>query len=35
MATLNIKKFPDLLYERLRERARANHRSIAQEVAHS
>jgi len=34
MATLNIKGLPDPLYERLRERARANHRSIAQEVTH-
>lgn len=34
MATLNIKGLPDPLYDRLRERARANHRSIAQEVTH-
>lgn len=34
MATLNIKGLPDPLYERLRERARTNHRSIAQEVTH-
>ena len=34
MATLNIKSFPDSLYDQLRERARANHRSIAQEVTH-
>ncbi len=34
MATLNIKSLPDPLYDRLRERARANHRSIAQEVTH-
>ncbi|MEM9173695.1 MAG: Arc family DNA-binding protein [Myxococcota bacterium] len=34
MATLNIKGLSDTLYERLRERARANHRSIAQEVTH-
>ncbi len=34
MATLNIKGLPDSLYDQLRERARANHRSIAQEVTH-
>lgn len=34
MATLNIKGLPDALYDQLRERARANHRSIAQEVTH-
>ncbi|HKK53642.1 MAG TPA: Arc family DNA-binding protein [Myxococcota bacterium] len=34
MATLNVEGLPDPLYDRLRERARANHRSIAQEVAH-
>jgi len=34
MATLNIKNFPDPLYDRLRERARANHRSLAQEITH-
>ncbi len=34
MATLNIKSLPDSLYDQLRERARANHRSIAQEVTH-
>jgi plasmid stability protein len=34
MATLNIKSFPDRLYKRLRSRARAHRRSIAQEVIH-
>ena len=34
MATLNIKNFPDPLYEKLRERAKQEHRSLAQEVIH-
>ena len=34
MATLNIKRFPDPLYEALRARAEREHRSIAQEVVH-
>ena len=34
MATLNIKGFPDELYEVLRERAEREHRSIAAEVIH-
>jgi plasmid stability protein len=34
MATLNVKEFPDDLYEALRRRARREHRSIAQEVVH-
>ena len=34
MATLNIKNLSDTLYRRLRERARREHRSIAQEVTH-
>jgi len=34
MATLNIKNLPDKLYRRLRKRALAQHRSIAQEVRH-
>jgi plasmid stability protein len=34
MATLNIKNFPAGLYRRLKERARREHRSIAQEVTH-
>lgn len=34
MATLNIKGFPDDLYERLRRRAIDEHRSVAQEVTH-
>ena len=32
MATLNIKAFPDRLYKKLRDRAKQQHRSIAQEV---
>jgi len=32
MATLNVKNFPDLLYEGLQERARQERRSLAQEV---
>ena len=32
MATLNIKNFPAGLYRRLRERAKREHRSMAQEV---
>lgn len=34
MATLNIKNFPDDLYEGLRRRAARERRSIAQEVLH-
>lgn len=34
MATLNIKGFPDDLYEMLRARAARQHRSVAQEVVH-
>lgn len=34
MATLNIKQFPEALYQRLRSRARRQHRSLAQEVIH-
>jgi len=34
MATLNIKSFPDDLYERLQRRAQREHRSLAQEVVH-
>lgn len=34
MATLNIKNFPDDIYERLREQAQRQRRSIAQEVIH-
>jgi plasmid stability protein len=34
MATLNIKKFPDALYDKLRARAESRHRSISQEVIH-
>jgi plasmid stability protein len=32
MATLNIKNFPAGLYRKLKERARRQHRSMAQEV---
>jgi plasmid stability protein len=32
MATLNIKNFPDRLYNRIKRRAGKNRRSIAQEV---
>jgi plasmid stability protein len=32
MATLNIKNLPDGLYQRLKQRARRQHRSVAQEV---
>ena len=34
MATLNIKSFPDPLYEQLGELAQREHRSIAQQVTH-
>jgi hypothetical protein len=34
MATLNVKNFPDALYQRLRARARNERRSLAQEVIH-
>ncbi len=34
MATLNIKRFPDDLYQELRDRADREHRSVAQEVIH-
>lgn len=34
MATLNIKNFPDLLYEALQKQAEREHRSIAQQVIH-
>ncbi len=34
MATRNIKNLDDALYEKLRRRAEAQHRSIAQEVTH-
>ncbi len=32
MATLNVKNFPDSLYKKLRERARADGRSMSSEV---
>jgi plasmid stability protein len=32
MATLNVKNLPDTLYRKLQKRARARHRSVAQEV---
>jgi hypothetical protein len=34
MATLNIKSFPDPLYEALQRQAEQEHRSVAQEVIH-
>lgn len=34
MATLNVKNFPDDLYERLRRQAARERRSIAQEVVY-
>ena len=34
MATLNIKNLPDRLHAQLQERARREHRSVAQEVTH-
>ena len=34
MATLNIKNFPDTLYEKLQDQAQREHRSVAQEVVH-
>ncbi len=34
MATLNIKNFPNALYERLQEIAEREHRSLAQQVIH-
>jgi plasmid stability protein len=34
MATLNIKNFPEPLYEKLQERAQQEHRSVTQEVIH-
>ena len=34
MATLNIKNLDDDLYERLKDRAEQQHRSVAQEVTH-
>jgi len=34
MATLNLKNFPDPLYERLQKRAQQERRSLAQEVIH-
>ena len=34
MATLNIKNFPDQLYEKLQARAEGERRSVAQEVVY-
>ena len=34
MATLNVKNMPDDLHEKLRARAAAEHRSVAQQVIH-
>ena len=32
MATLNVKNLPDSLYRKLKQRAKREHRSVAQEV---
>ena len=34
MATLNVKNFPDSLYEALQSQAEREHRSVAQQVVH-
>jgi len=34
MATLNVKHFPDPLYEQLQKQAAKEHRSVAQQVIH-
>jgi plasmid stability protein len=34
MAILNIKNLPDSLYRKLKQRAKRQHRSVAQEVTH-
>jgi hypothetical protein len=34
MATLNIKNFPEPLYEQLQKQAEDEHRSVAQQVIH-
>jgi plasmid stability protein len=34
MAVLNVKNLPDGLYRKLKARARAHHRSVAQELTH-
>jgi hypothetical protein len=34
MATLNIKNFPEPLYEQLQKQAEEEHRSVAQQVIH-
>lgn len=34
MSILNVKNFPEPLYEKLRERAKQERRSVAQEVIH-
>lgn len=34
MATLNIKNFPEEIYQRLHELAEREHRSVSQEVVH-
>jgi hypothetical protein len=34
MAVLNIKNFPDVLYKKLKTKAKRQHRSVAQEVTH-
>ena len=34
MSVLNIKNFPDKLYEKLRKRAKKEHRSVSRQVIH-
>jgi plasmid stability protein len=34
MTILNIKNFPDTLYNKLQARAKRQHRSVAQEIIH-
>lgn len=34
MATISIKNVPDPLYQKLKERAKQGHRSVAQEIIH-
>lgn len=34
MATVNVKNFPDDIYEKLRGLARREHRSISQQIVH-
>ena len=34
MAVLNVKNLPDVLYKKLKAKAKRQHRSVAQEVTH-